>query len=237
MIINLTKSVPLKELCKITAIGHTAYAAQQIDFTFSHEAMIGFATELLWIYEDIDDNEKLMISTHQLQIDPAPNQTMGVYLTPDSSVFVLKVNSLMERKEESCIYENCKEINIRTQNRNIYYNLKDPSVEDIEFVTLETYELSKKNIVNINVFDDEGNDITKEYHTVILEMNRNGIKDFATMLLIWADNYREGGEYDLPRIDQLEQGYNLGIILTHDSISSKFKAHDLGTANDYDSRF
>lgn len=193
MMINLTKSVSLKELCKITAIGSTPYMAHQIVFTFSHEAMIGFATELLWIYEDIDDYEKPIISTHQLRIDPAPNQTLGFYLTPDSPVFVLKMNSLKDKKEERNIYEDWKEINIRNSNRNLYYNLKDP-VEDIEFVTLETYELSKKNIVSINVFDVDGNDITLKYDTVILEINRKGIKDFATMLLVWANNYENGSE-------------------------------------------
>lgn len=237
MMINLTESVSLKELCKITAIGHTSNTAHWIDFTFSHEAMIGFATELLWIYEDIDDYEKPIISTHQLQIDSAPNQTLGFYLTPDSPIFVLKVNSLKEKKEERNMCEDWKEINIRDSNSNLYYNLKDPSVEDIEFATLETYELSRKNIVSINVFDDHGNDITLKYHTVILEINRKGIKDFATMLLVWANNYENGSEYDLPHIDKLDQGYNLGIILTDDSISSKFKAHDLGVAHDYDSRF
>lgn len=38
MKINLTKSVPLKELCKISAIGHTEKEAKWMEFTFSHEA-------------------------------------------------------------------------------------------------------------------------------------------------------------------------------------------------------
>lgn len=236
MMVNLTKSVPLKELCKVTAFGHTEDTAQQIEFTFSHEAMIGFATELLWMYEDIDENDRSVICTHQLQIDPAPNQTVGFYLTSDSPEFVLKLNSLEDKKEKG-IYKNWKEIDIRTKNLNICYNLTDPIIEDIEVITLEAYELARKNIVRISVFDNDGNDITKEYNTVVLEINREGIKDLATMLLVWADNYREGREYVLPQIDNPKQGYNLGILLTRDSISCKFKAHDLGVANDYDSRF
>lgn len=237
MLINLNKSVSLKELCKITAIGDNVDMAKQIEITFSHEAMIGFATELLWMYADINDDKKLIISTHQLRVDPAPNQAIGFYLTPDSPMFVLKINSLMEKKEDDYAYKNWKEINIRAKNTSQYYNVKNPSEEDIEFVTLETYELSKRNIVNIKVFDGEGTNITNRYRTVVLEINREGIKDFATMLLVWADNYKEGNEYDLPHIDKSEQGYNLGIILTYDSIPSKFKAHDLGVVNDYDPRF
>ena len=237
MIINLTRSVSLTELCRITAIGHTAYTAHRIDVTFSHEAMVGFATELLWMYDDIDDYKKFIISTHPLQTDPAPNQTLGFYLTPGSPEFVLKVNSLTGKMEDKGICENCKEINIRNPDTNLYYHLKAPSVEDIELVTLETYELSRKNIVSIRVLDDEGNDITPKYRTVILEIDRKGLGDLATMLLVWADNYETGSEYLLPRIGELGQGYNLGIILTQDSIFTKFRAHALGAAHDYDSRF
>lgn len=236
MIINLTKSVPLKEWCKITAHGHTTDTEQCIEFVFSHEAIIGFATELLWIYEDINDNRKLVVSTNQLQIDPSPSQALGFYLTPNSPILVLKVNSLMERKEEGYEYKNWKEINIRKKNVNQYYSVKAPSDEEGEVITLEPYELSKKNIMDISIFNAEGDDITKNYSTVILEINRKGIKEFATMLLVWANNYKEGDEYILPHIDKLNCGDNLGIILDHGSISTKFKGHDLGTAYDYDSR-
>lgn len=99
MIINLTKSVLLKEWCKITAIGHMSDTAQQIEFTLSHEAI-------------------------------------GFFLTPDSPVLVLKVNSLPKKKEESYIYNNWKEINIRAKNVNQYYNVKNPLIEDIEFILI-----------------------------------------------------------------------------------------------------
>lgn len=234
MVINLTKSVPLKELCKISVLGNTINTVQWIEFELSHEAIIGFATELLWMYEDINDSKKLIISTHQLQVDPAPSQAVGFYLTPNSPVFVLKVNSLAEEKEQEYEYKNWKEINIKTKNVNQYYNVKDPLNEE-ELITLESYELSKRNIMNINIFNAEGSNITKYYNTVIFEINRRGIKEFATMLLVWANNCREGDEYMLPKNDELNYGYNLGIVLTHNSIAAKFRCHDLGTAYDYDS--
>lgn len=56
------------------------------------------------------------------------------------------------------------------------------------------------------------------------------------MLLVWADNYKEGSEYELAHIGKSEQGYNLGVILTRDSLLGRFKAHYLA-ANDYVSRF
>ena len=236
MIINLSKSVPLKELCKITAIGSSMNTAHLIEFTLSHEAMIGFATELLWMYEDINDNKKVVVTTSQLQVDPSPSQAVGFYLTPDSPILMLKVNSLLEKKEEGYEYQNWKEIIIKIKNVNQYYNVKDPSDEESGLSTLESYELSKKNIINIDIFNKKGDNITKDYSAVIFEINRKGIKEFATMLLVWANNYKEGDEYMLPHLDELNCGYNLGIILAHDSILTKFKCHDLGTAYDYDSR-
>ncbi len=236
MIINLSKSVPLKELCKITAIGNTDETAQLIDFTLSHEAIIGFATELLWMYDDINDNRKLTVTTNQLLVDPSPSQAVGFYLTPNSPVLVLKVNSLKEKMEESCEYMKWKEINIRAKNVNQYYDIRNPLNEENELITLEAYELSKKNIMNINIFNAENHDITKDYNTVIFEINRKGIKEFATMLLVLANNYKEGEQYLLPHIDKADCGYNLGIVLAHNSISTRFTCHDLGTAYDYDSR-
>lgn len=237
MLINLTGSVPLKEFCKITATGSVADAARKVEFTFSHEAMIGFATELLWMYKDISVDRKLILATHQLKLDPSPNQVIGFYLTSDSPMLVLKVNSLSKENEEGSIYKKCKEINIWAKNTEQYYNVKDPTAEDIEVITLEPYELSRRNLVRIKVFDSERNDITSKCHTVILEVNREGIKDLASMMLVWAANYKEGIEYRLPHVSEAEQGYNLGIILTRDSIPSIFKAHDLGVAHDYDPNF
>lgn len=236
MIINLTKSVSLRELCKISVIGNTKEVAYRIEFTFSHEAMIGFATELLWIYEDINDSRTLTISTHQLQVDPSPSQALGFYLTPESPMLVFKINSLKEKEEKEFKCKNWKEISIKRKNVNQYYNVKSPSDEDDEFIFLESYELSKKNLININIFNEEGENISKLYNTVILEINRKGIKELATMLFVWSNNCKEGDNYLLPQINNSKIGYNLGILLTQDSLSTNFKCNDLGSAYDYDSR-
>lgn len=235
MIIDLMKNVPLKEFCKIIAHGDELHKEKRIEFTFSHDAIIGFATELLGLYEEISEKRKVIITTYQLQLDPAPNQAVGFYLTPTSPVFMLKINPLIEKNEEY-EYKNWKEINRKEIVLNQYYEVKDFTVENYEANIIEPYELLRKNIVNISVFSDEGIDITKKYDTVIMEMNRGGMKAFATMLLVWANNCREGDEYILPHIQKGIPGYNLGLILTHDSVATKFKCQDLGTAYDYDSR-
>lgn len=81
--------------------------------------VIGLATELLWMYEDISDSRRLTISTHQLEVDPSPSQSLGFYLTPNSPMLVFKVNSLTEREDEIIEYKNWKEISIRKKCKSI----------------------------------------------------------------------------------------------------------------------
>lgn len=237
MIINLTQSVPLKEICRISAMGHGSENAELIEFEVSHEALIGFATELIWLYEDMRGGERMVISANQLKTDPSPNQVLGFYLTPNSPMLVVKINSLPEEGYEC---KNYKEINIKTRNVNQYYNVKEPdeenSLEYNGFICLESYELSRKNIINIRVLNKDKEDVTPCYNTVFFEINHRGIKEFATMLLVLANNYKDGQEYQFAHIDQVYDGYNLGIILVKDSIQAKLKCVDLGTAYDYDSR-
>lgn len=233
MVINLTQSVPLKQPCRISAIGHATDVAKWVEFTFSHEAIIGFATELLWMYEDINDSKKLTITTNPLQVDPAPNQAIGFYLTPNSPLLAIKINSLMEKE---CECNNWKEIRIKEKNVNQFYKVNSSFDEDNGVITIESYELSKKNIIGIKLLSNEGNDVTNKFSTVIFEINRSGIKELATMLLVWANNCKNGDEYMLPHTGKSEMGHNFGVVLTRDSIPTKFRCHDLGTAHDYDSR-
>ncbi len=234
MIINLTKSVPMVNLAKIYTIGNLQGELNHIEFTLSREAIIGFATELLWMYQDISDNKRLVLSTHQLKVDPAPNQVVGFYLTPTSPVLTLKINTLTE--EEKCEYEGWREINIKRKNSKQYYCIREPLAEDDGLIMLESYELSKRNIVNIKVLNERSEDVTPDCSTIVFEINRNGLKEFATMLLVWANNCTEQEEYTLSQLQELKQGYNLGIILTQDSASTKLRCQDLGTVSDYDER-
>lgn len=78
--------------------------------------------------------------------------------------------------------------------------------------------------------------MTSNYNTVVFEINYDGIKEFATMLFVLANNYEEGQEYPLAHISQAQAGYNLGIILVEDSMQAILKCVNLGIAYDYDMR-
>ena len=89
---------------------------------------------------------------------------------------------------------------------------------------------------NSAIFDEEKNDITKFYDSVVFEVNYNGLKELATMLLVWSNNAKEGDRYLLYHIGQTGNGYNLGIVLTRESVPTIFKCDDLGCVYDYDER-
>ena len=235
MKINLSKSVQLKELCKISAIGNTKYKAKRIEFTFNREAILGFATELLWLY-DVIEGKQLTISTYQLKVDPAPSQALGFYLTPSSPMLAVKTNSLIEAKNKSIECKVWKDIEIKTRSVNEYFEVREPAEELDDAISVETYELSRRNLVNICLLDEEGRDITEHFISVIFEINTGGIKDLATMLLVWANNCKEGDAYLLSHMCETECGYNMGIVLTEDSIAAILKCDNLGSVSDYDSR-
>lgn len=118
---------------------------------------------------------------------------------------------------------------------NQYYEVKEPVDEMTEGVRIEPYELSGRNIINIVVLDKGKNDITNQCSTVIIELNRDGLKSLTTMLLVWLHSGKEN-EYLLTGIGQIELGYNLGVVLTGDSIATRFRCCDLGQIYQYDSR-
>ena len=241
MIVNISKNVSPKEMCRIIAIGNNPKIADHIDLTFSREALIGFATELLWLYDDLEEKNKQIITTYPLKVDPAPNQAIGFYLTPSSPTLAIRIN-YFDMKIEN-LYENniCKEIKIKEKNNNQYYRVNIPSEEgesDCEnTICLETYELSRRNILDVRLVGIDGNEVTKHFSSVIVELNRKGIKALATMLLVWINNYNDSEDYMVFQEGVVNAGYNFGVILSCDSIPTRLKIGDFGTVYDHDSRF
>lgn len=237
MIINLSQSVLLKDPCRILAVNFNSEKIERIDFSFSREALLGFATELLLLYSDINEQNKMILTTNPLKIDPAPNQILGFYLTPTSPTFVIKINYLDETSITDAKVKKAKEIIIRKKEANLYYNINTSSEEDEnDCICLESYELFRRNIVDIAVVNKNGENISNKLSAITLELNRQGIKSFANMLLVLANNCDTETEYLLFQDNSVEYGYNMGIVLTQDSIPSKLIIRDLGTVDDYDER-
>ena len=94
MLINISKRTDKKALCRITVKTFTNRKPERVLFQFNKDAIVGFATELIRLYDCVDEKQKITIETHQLGVDPAPNQALGFFLTSESPVFMLKVNSI-----------------------------------------------------------------------------------------------------------------------------------------------
>lgn len=233
MIINLNKSILLKEFAELSISSVEGIDEQyRIEITFSKEGLIGFATNLIWMYEDIDKNKKCHI-----HIDPlggkniSGNQPLGFFLTSSSPSLVISINNLSDYCDIKC--ENYKEINIKKEIEKSI-EIKEPA----SYESIEGYELGCNNIADIAIYNKENYNITnKDYMQVVLKLNYDGLKDLATMLLILANNYKEDESYKLANINQKEFEYNMGIILNSNSCEAILKCKGLGCIYDYESNF
>lgn len=234
MIINLNNSVLLKEVAEVSDSSIEGIDKNnRVEIIFSKEALIGFATNLIWMYEDINENKRVHI-----HIDPlgrkniSGNQALGFFLTSSSPSLVVVVNDLIESDCYDRKWENYKEINIRNEIRKSI-DIKEPACDE----SIEEYELVYSNIAEIAIYNQQNINITQDYMQVVFKLNYAGLKDFATMLLILANNYKVGSEYHLANINQKKFQYNMGVMLNSSSCEMTLKCKDLGCVYDYEPEF
>jgi hypothetical protein len=232
MILELNNSVLLREPAELSlkGKGNTALA-ENIKISFSKEGLVGFAKNLIWLYEDISSNRNVYFCTDPLGKVPQGNQTLGFFLTPDSPTLTLQINFL--DKETGVLCDNAKDIDIRKKSYRQCIEIAQP----LDETSIEEYELGLRNMAKIRVISKENEDITKDFFEVFFKINYDGLRDFATMLLILADNYVEGKEYLIAKEKETFEGYNLGIILTQESKKGILGCNDLGCVYDYDINF
>lgn len=231
MIIDLNKSVKIKNLAEICLSGKSLDNQKcKLEFVFSKEALIGFATNLIWMYTEIDINKNLHIHIDPLRKNIHGNQPMGFFLTSSSPSLVIQLDNI--ECNFNMINKHYKEINMK---RGAFkkYEIKEPSSEE----ALEEYEIGFKNIVCIKVYDSFNNEITENCSQVVFKLSYMALKDLANMLLILADNYEENIKYLLAHIKQKELQYNMGIVFTEQSCEVIFSCQDLGCVYDYDPLF
>lgn len=108
-----------------------------------------------------------------------------------------------------------------------YIEISSPEEDDV----IEEYELGLRNIAKILLYDKNNVDITENIYEVSFEINYEGLKNLAVILLKLADNYQEGAEYIFNSTN------GSGIILTADSLQLKIRCGDLGNVYDYEPKF
>ena len=224
MILELNKHVQMEEISELTLSGVSLDKDCKVEFTFSKAALIGFATNLFWLYEDIDR----MSQTH-FHIDPLGgkipgNQALGFFLTSGSPSLIVQVG---ERQILDDI-KICKQINIRNK-VNKLIEIKEPAREE----AIEEYELGLQNIVDIKIVNKNGEDVSKKCVHVVLKTGYETIKNLAVMLIILANNFFSGCEYLLANLNQDILQYNMGILFSKESPEVIIKCKELGCVYDY----
>lgn len=228
MIFELNKHVQIEEISELLLSGASLDKDCKVEFTFSKAALIGFATNLFWLYEDIDR----MSQTH-FHIDPLGgkipgNQALGFFLTSKSPSLVVQVG---ERQILDDI-KICKQISIRNK-VNKRMEMKEPACEE----SIEEYELGLQNIADIKIVNKNGEDVSKKCVQIVLKIGYETIKNLAVMLMILADNFFDGCEYLLANLNQDTLQYNMGILFSKESSEVVIKCRELGCVYDYAPNF
>lgn len=228
MVIDLEKSVSISEYASITVSGIKKEEIEEIEITFSKEALIGFATNLLWIYDDITESKRIHMHIDPLNTVNGGNQSLGFFLTPSSPSLVVCMGGKQEVKKTN-IY---KEVMIQ-KGPNKKINIIEP--KGMEFI--EDYELGYSNLSNITIRTINNNIIEYKSLQVILNLSYKGLIDFATMLLILANNFKRKIQYAIAQEGESENKYNMGILLSKESCACSIRCDELGCVYDYVSDF
>ena len=172
MRIDLKSNIETINYVKISAVGNDIEKVSVSEIIFSKEALVGFAKNLIWIYEDIDKNKRFYVCTDPLGGVPSGNQIIGFYLAAGSPILKFSINSL----------KNCNEMrNSITENKLTccrYIEISSPEDDDV----IEEYELGIRNIAKILLYDKNNVDITENIYEVSFEINYEGLKNLAVIL-------------------------------------------------------
>lgn len=233
MVVNLDENIIINEMAEvfIRGVGGNNNGLKA-EITFSKEALLGFAINLLWMYEDIDPKKKIHIHIDPLLGAVPGNQALGFFLTPQSPSVVFCLNSINENIPLNIDITNFKRI-LSKHKFATEFQIKEPAVDE----SIEDYELGLNNMVQIRILDSNNNNVTKDGMEIIFNINYNGLKDFATTLLILANNYENGQEYRMAHAKQREIQDNLGVLLSEKSNEVILKTDYLGCVYNYDSHF
>lgn len=232
MIINLNENVDIEELSELTLSGGGIDKTCRVEVTFSKEALIGFATNLIWLYEDIDDKRSVHFHIDPLA-NPGANQAMGFFLTPDSPSLVIQVGGIKKSFVKTKNFGKLRQI----EKQHIIsrkFDVKEPSPDDL---SLEEYEIGLRNIADIKIMNDDNIDFTGSCVQTVLRIGYNTLKKLATMLLVLADNYSDNYSYKLANVRQKQLEYNMGILFTETSPDVVIKCKNLGYIYQYDRNF
>lgn len=225
MIIDLNKLSDTCEYFKVS-VSKNSEKISYVQMDISRDALVGFAKNLIWMYEDIDKNKQFYICADPLGGEVSGCEINGFFLAKNSPILVFRVN-----------YPNN---NLKGTYRRLYSKIDiDGETKIVEvkrplhYSIPEDYELNDSNLARITLYDAENKDITNQYYEVFFDLSYEGIKNMAIVLLRLLDAYQENIEYIFKYSEFID---DCEIVLTDDSLPFKIKCCDLGYISDYEPR-
>lgn len=200
-ILNITKDITKK---------------YKVSLELSKEAMIGFAVSAIRCKEGLPEG-------YDIRVEPlgssCANQSMGFFLTPDSSELYFYGKEYGTLKE-NLISKVCEK---KEKNKSQLEVLIDLEWEDEYY---EIHNIGFNNIAQIKVYENE-KEITSRCD-VIFRLSENAFLGLGTSLLRMAHNYKEGKSY-------VSRENDIGFYLTNESPILEIKCITLGSDFDYGS--
>lgn len=178
--------------------------------SFSKEALIGLGTYSIRNWDKFNED-------NHIHIEPLgqglANQSMGFFLTPDSSEFIIGFEE----------FANLESLGIQNySNKSLNNNVKFNKFEVDYLVNLnfdndyfEYHNLEFKNIAELKVMK-ENIDISKECR-VTLKLSKNGLLGLGTEALRLAHNFNKVSDFFITPVKSGEVNCLLGFFLTANS--------------------
>lgn len=116
---------------------------------------------------------------------------------------------------------------------NFYYDV--PLIVDDK--SYNEYEIGFSNIMRIIVFDENGENITRNCVNIIAHLNRNSLNEMARFLLRYANEASVIGKINVPTENENECRYNTGIYTETNSCNITFELNNLGSVFNYEKDF
>jgi hypothetical protein len=202
----------------------------KIIFELSKEAMIGLGIHCIRYMDCFESIDGVGLDLHVDPLGrPSPNQQMGFFLAPGSEGIVFMGNDYGDLNENGIDRIN-KNKQIQRKNGQHKANYLIELEWDDE--CYESYNLGLLNIANIKCFEN-GVELPS-YGDVLFSLSKNAYLGFGTELLRLAHNFKEGEQYTIKPMNDIEQDCQMGFFLTKTSAELEIVCKSFPSVFHYD---
>ena len=204
-----------------------------VHMKMSREAMIGFATHAKRMAVDYIKDQKYHLHTDPLG-NLSGNQPMGFFLTNRSPSLILSFNDMFQDYfvlNENQL-NNTKRLVINESSFRDYPIQKAPSDN-----SLEAFEIGFRNIAEVEIFNEAGENITQNGYDVILKLSEQALLGLSSEFIKLSHNFVSGKRYEISYLKHNNEQYELGFHLLPTSCRLTIVCEELQNVYFYEPRF